>query len=362
MQEIFKNAIAQYDSKNVLGSVELFPNQCISTWNASVAEKVGQSNGGIKNIIVLGMGGSALGAYILQSLDIFTVPINISHDYNIPNFVNENTLVLAISYSGGTEETISATQKAIAKNAQVVCITVGGELEKIAVENNLDLRKINTEYNPCNQPRFGVGFMMMHIIKVATDYGVCNLKSEEVEKALAELEAWQNNFKNPSSVLPLERAGGTTIDTIYTEAQEMKDFMPVLVYSEHLTNLGRFTRNQIHETAKTLALAHEIPELNHHLMEGLEFPDTNKEKVYFVFFESNLYSEKINKRIAVTKDVLSKQGIKYKTVDMDGESKLAQTLIGMQRAMYLAYTLGIIHEKDPSDIKWVNYFKEQLAK
>lgn len=351
MQETFKKNIAQYDSKNVLGSVELFPNQCISTWNTNVENKIDLSNVEIKNILVLGMGGSALGAYILQSLDIFTVPINISHDYNIPNFVNEDTLVLAISYSGGTEETLSATKKAIAKNAHVVCITVGGELEKIATENNLDLRKINTEHNPCNQPRFGVGFMMMHIIKVCTDYRVCNLGKDEVEKALAELESWQNNFKQ-----------NNLIDTIYTEAQTMKDFMPVLVYSEHLTNLGRFTRNQIHETAKTLALAHEIPELNHHLMEGLEFPNTNKEKVYFVFFESNLYSEKINKRIAVTKDVLAKQGIKYTTVDMEGKSKLAQILIGMQKAMYLAYTLGIIHEKDPSDIKWVNYFKEQLSK
>lgn len=346
MDTKFKDAIAEFDSKNVLGSVELFPNQCISTWNTNVENKIDLSNVEVKNILVLGMGGSALGAYILQSLDIFTVPINISHDYNIPNFVNDDTLVLAISYSGGTEETLSATKKAIAKNAKVVCITVGGELEKIALENNLDLRKINTEYNPCNQPRFGVGFMMMHIIKVATDYGVCNLGKEEVEKALAELESWQNNL----------------IDTIYTEAQIIKDFMPVLVYSEHLTNLGRFTRNQIHETAKTLALTHEIPELNHHLMEGLEFPDTNKEKIYFVFFESNLYSEKINKRIAVTKDVLAKQGIKYTTVEMEGQSKLSQILIGMQRAMYLAYTLGIIHQKDPSDIKWVNYFKEQLAK
>lgn len=357
MDTKFKDTIAEFDTKNVLGSVELFPNQCISTWNTDVESKIDLSNVEIKNILVLGMGGSALGAYILQSLDIFTVPINISHDYNIPNFVNENTLVLAISYSGGTEETLSATKKAIEKNANVVCITVGGELEKIATEpstagkNNLDLRKINTEYNPCNQPRFGVGFMMMHIIKVCTDYRVCNLNHTDVESALAELESWQNNFKQ-----------NNLIDTIYTEAQTIKDFMPVLVYSEHLTNLGRFTRNQIHETAKTLALAHEIPELNHHLMEGLEFPDTNKEKIYFVFFESNLYSEKINKRIAVTKDVLAKQGIKHTTVDMDGKSKLAQILIGMQRAMYLAYTLGIIHEKDPSDIKWVNYFKEQLAK
>ncbi|MDQ5971625.1 MAG: glucose/mannose-6-phosphate isomerase, partial [Patescibacteria group bacterium] len=258
MNTNFQSAIEKFDTKNVFGSVELFAKQCESTLSVSSETRERKV---VRNILVAGMGGSALGAYILQSLNIFTVPITMSHDYNIPAWVGEDTLVLAISYSGGTEETLSATHQAIEKKAQVVCITVGGELEKIALENNLDLRKINTEHNPCNQPRFGVGFMMMHIIKVATDYGVCNLSGEEVTKALAELEAWQNNFKE-----------NNLIDTIYTEAQNLSNVMPVLVYSEHLTNLGRFTRNQIHETAKTLALAHEIPELNHHLMEGLEFP------------------------------------------------------------------------------------------
>jgi hypothetical protein len=80
-------------------------------------------------------------------------------------------------------------------------------------------------------------------------------------------------------------------------------------------------------------------------MEGLEFPDTNKEKVYFIFFESNLYSDKINKRIAVTKDVLAKQGIKYTTVDMEGKSKLAQILIGMQRSD----VLGLYSRHNPSE-------------
>ncbi len=348
MNTKFQNGIEKFDTKNVFGSVELFPKQCKATWESGSEDRERKE---VTNILVAGMGGSALGAYILQSLNIFTVPITMSHDYNIPAWVGEDTLVLAISYSGGTEETLSATTHAIEKGAQVACITVGGELENIAVKNNLEIRKINTGYNPCNQPRFGVGFMMMEMIKICTDYKVCNLTNEEVEKALVELASWQETFKTENK-----------IDEVYTDAQNIADKMPVLVYSEHLTNLGRFTRNQIHETAKTLALTHEIPELNHHLMEGLEFPDTNKEKVYFMFFESNLYSEKINKRIAVTKDVLSKQGIKYTTVDMQGESKLSQILIGMQRAMYLAYTLGIIHEKDPSDIKWVNYFKEQLSK
>ncbi len=342
MNENIKNAISKFDSKNVLGSVELFSKQCELAWG-SVSENKNHSD--VKNILVCGMGGSALGAYILQSLNIFTVPITMSHDYNIPAWVGEGTLVLAMSYSGGTEETLSASQKAIEKNAEVVVITVGGELKNIAGKNNLEIHLIDKSANPCGQPRFGVGSMMMEILKVCIDHNICNLKKEEVGAALTELSNYKINF-----------------ESVWAEAEKLKNKMPVLIFSEHLTNLGRFTRNQIHETAKELALFHEIPELNHHLMEGLTFPDTNKEKLYFVFFESNMYSAKIVKRIAVTKDVLGKQGIQYMSIEMEGESPLSQALIGMLHSMYLAYSLALIHEKDPSDIPWVNYFKEQLTK
>ncbi len=341
--ETIQNAIKEFDSKNVLGSIELFGKQCELAWNG---EQQGNENKKeIKNILVAGMGGSALGAYMLKSLNIFTVPITMSHDYTIPQWVNEHTLFLAMSYSGGTEETLSATQKALATGATVVCITVGGALAQIATENNLELHKIDTSANPCGQPRFGVGSMMMEILKVCINYGVCSLKKEEVEKSLEEL-------KNTTSGI---EAGWETAD-------KLKGKMPVLIFAEHLTNVGRFTRNQIHETAKALALTHEIPELNHHLMEGLTFPDTNKEKVVFVFFESGMYSTKIQKRIAVTKDVLTKQGIQYITIPVVGNSPLTQTLITMLTSMYLAYSLALIHGKDPSDIPWVNYFKEQLVK
>lgn len=353
MNENIKNAISKFDSKNVLGSVELFSKQCELAWNAGNENK---KQNGVKNILVCGMGGSALGAYILQSLNIFTAPINMSHDYTIPAWVGSGTLVLAMSYSGGTEETLSATQKAIDAGAEVVVITVGGELKNIAEKNNLELHLIDVSANPCGQPRFGVGSMMMEILKVCIDHGVCNLKKEEVGNALEEL----TNY-NPHPASP-EGRGGTQLEKVWAEAEKLKDRMPVLVYAEHLTNLGRFTRNQIHETAKELAIFHEIPELNHHLMEGLTYPDTNKDKLYFVFFESNLYSAKIMKRIAVTKDVLDKQGIQYMSIGMDGATPLSQALIGMLHAMYIAYSLSLIHEKDPSDIPWVNYFKEQLNK
>jgi glucose/mannose-6-phosphate isomerase len=342
MQDAINEKIKKFDSKNVLGSVELFAKQCRLAWEA---ESINKNSREVKNILVAGMGGSALGAYILESQNIFKVPITMSHDYTIPEWVGSETLVLAMSYSGGTEETLSATQKAIDTGAEVVIITVGGELKNIAEKNSLEIHLIDVSANPCGQPRFGVGSMMMEILKVCIDHNICTLKKEEVESVLVELENYKIDFEK-----------------VWADAEKLKDRMPVLVHGGHLSNLGRFTRNQIHETSKTLALAHEIPELNHHLMEGLTFPTTNKEKLYFIFFESNLYSAKIVKRIEITKAVLDKQGIEYMSVQMEGQSPLSQALIGMLRAMYLAYSLALINEKDPSDIPWVNYFKEQLNK
>lgn len=349
MQDELHTRIQKLDPKKVFDSIELFSTQCESVWQKSTIAITPKNN--IQNILLAGMGGSALGAYILQSLDAFAVPITISHDYKIPTWVNEHTLVIAVSYSGGTEETLSATKIAIEKNAQLVCITVGGELEKIASEKSLDLRKIDPTQNPCGQPRFGVGFMLFEILRVCTDYKLYNISTSAIELAVKELSAWQTNFKNSK-----------IIDAIYAQAQTLADKIPVIVSAEHLAGVTRFTRNQIHETGKTFVLAHELPELNHHLMEGLEFPHDNPEKVFFVFFESELYTDKIKKRIAITKDVLTKQGIHHTSIAEKGGSPLGQALIAMLYSMYLAYSLSMVHEKDPSDIKWVDYFKEQLGK
>lgn len=346
-----KDQIKKYDSKDVLGSITLFPKQCRGAWENIKYEgglKEGEINP-IKNILVIGMGGSALGAHIIESLNILSVPITMSHDYSIPKWVNTETLVLAMSYSGGTEETLSATDEALGYGAKVVGITTGGKLAEILKEKNIEVCIIDTKDNPCGQPRFGVGSMMMTMFKIFVAHDLCTLPEAEITHAIKQLEAWQNNNEE-------------ILDEVYKEAELIKNNILILVYAEHLTNLGRFARNQIHETSKTLALAHEIPELNHHLMEGLSFPEENKKLLHFVFAQSNLYSKKINKRFEVTKDVLHKQGIGHSDIQIDGETPLAQALIGMLRAMYFAYALAIIHQKDPSDIPWVNYFKEQLGK
>lgn len=347
-----KDDIKKYDPKDVLGSITLFPKQCKNAWEEA------KYNGGIKddaeiikikNILVIGMGGSALGAHIIESLNILSVPITIVHDYGIPKWVNGETLVLAMSYSGSTEETLAGAEEALEVGATVVGVTTGGRLAELLKEKNSEVCIVNTKDNPCGQPRFGVGSMMLAMLKVFSAHDLCTLPPQEIVHAVEELENWQKN--NPN-----------ILDEIYAGADKIKNNILILVYAEHLTNLGRFARNQIHETSKTLALAHEVPELNHHLMEGLSFPEENKKLLHFIFAESNLYTKKINKRFDITKEVLDKQGIAHSAILIDGETPLTQSLIAMLRSMYFAFALCIIHQKDPSEIPWVNYFKEQLGK
>lgn len=342
-----ENNIKTFDKNNVLGSISKFGNQCNNAWEKTICNK---SDRNIKNILVIGMGGSALGAHIIESLNIMRVPFYVSHEYTIPMWVNQDTLVLAVSYSGGTEETLGATREAIAKNAYVVGITAGGVLERILKENNSQVCTIDRNDNPCGQPRYAVGSMMIIILKICLGERLINLDSKNIEDAVQELEDWHSK---------LLKSNG--LEALYENTKTLENKMPLFIYSEHLTNVGRFVRNQIHETGKAFAVTHEIPELNHHLMEGLTFPKSNTENVRVLFFESELYGERNKKRFAITKDVLSKQNISYKSIKVEGESKLSQALITMSLGMYIAYFLALIHQKNPSVVPWVNYFKESLG-
>lgn len=342
-----ENNIQTFDKDNVLGSISKFGDQCKNAWEKVIYNKTDRS---IKNILVIGMGGSALGAHIIESLGVVNVPFYVSHEYRIPPWVNENTLVFSVSYSGGTEETLEATKKAIERSAYIVGITAGGALEKILKENNSQVCIIDRNDNPCGQPRYAVGSMMMIILRVCLSEGLISLNEENIQDAVGELEVWHSRL--------LESNG---LEALYEDTKNLENKMPLLIYSEHLTNVGRFVRNQIHETGKALAITHEIPELNHHLMEGLTYPLSNKDTIRAIFFESELYGERNKKRFAITKDVLSKQSISYQSIKVEGKSKLSQALIAMSLGMYIAYFLALIHKKNPSVVPWVNYFKENLG-
>ena len=336
--------IRKLDPKNVYGSTEMFPNQCEQIWNENV--EFDEEYKSTENIVLCGMGGSAYGGYVAQALfkDELSVPIYSNNDYTLPAFANEKTLVILSSYSGETEETLSCGEEAKSKNIKIAGITTGGKLAEFLKSNNYPNLVFEPKFNPSGQPRSATGYMVLGFLVILKKLGLIQLSDDEFLKSIEELKSSISNLKEQSISI----------------ARSLVDYLPIIFSSEFLNGTAHIMRNQFNETSKSFSAFEDIPELNHHLMEGLKNPQDNKIKV--IFISSGLYSEKIKKRVGLTKDVVRENNIDYLEYQACGNTKLTQTLNVLAFGGYLTLYLALVYGQDPSLIQWVDYFKEQLSK
>lgn len=338
--------IKRLDPKNVYGSTELILEQCSQIWEDSNSLSFPSNYSDIGNVVFSGMGGSALGAQVVYHLfkNELSVPFYINNDYHLPGFANENTLVILSSYSGTTEETLTSAKEAISKKCKVTGITAGGELSKTLEEYGIPFVRINPINNPAGQPRLGTGYSTFGAISILSKTGVLNISDEEAKTAINAAKEDKEDTKR------------TAIDL----SEKFQDTIPVIFAAEFLVGNAHVIRNQMNETAKTFSAYSPISELNHHLMEGLKNPKNKNLEI--LFLESDLYSEIIKKRIMLTKDVVSRNGVPYQNFKAIGDSKLSQVLNVLSFGGYLTLYLALLYGLDPSLIPWVDYFKENLHK
>ena len=175
-------------------------------------------------------------------------------------------------------------------------------------------------------------------------YGLLDLSDAEVNASANFIKSMKKDDIRISSVLEF-----------------MKEKIIYLVASEHLKGFANGFANQINENAKAMSDFRVISELNHHLMEGLANPAYFKDKAGFIFIKSNLYSDRIQKRYLLTKEVVEKQGIKCFDLELNGPDKLSQALEGFVISGYSTYLLSKYYGVDALKIPWVDYFKEKLS-
>jgi|JI6StandDraft_1071083.scaffolds.fasta_scaffold03379_12 glucose/mannose-6-phosphate isomerase len=335
-----------HDSQNVLASIELFKQQCEEGYARGKALAIDPSYRDIDNIVFAGMGGSALPASILRSWNLLAKPSVVWNRYNTPVYMNEKTLFVGMSYSGTTEETLAATKTAFEKGAQTLGVTVGGTLAQILEGVGKPVCFVDEASNPCKQPRFAVGFMLGALIGIFESLGLFT-ENLDIEKALASLGK-ETSLDDASADARL--------------AQSLAHKIPVVVAAEHLAEVAHFFQNQLNETGKTFAIAHEIPEVNHHLLESLGNPTTNKDNLVFVFMQSPYYNDRNKKRFSIMRELVEKAGIQTLEYARESGSWLEEAYLFMQSVEYTSYYLGLYHECDPSDIPFVTYFKNELVK
>lgn len=350
-----REQIAELDKSNVLGSIEQMGSQVQQVWEIAKTLKFDSSYREVTNVVVAGMGGSVLGTHVIQTVfkDELKVPVTIVPDYTLPEFVNEKTLVIASSYSGSTEETLSATQDAINKGAKVTGITSGGKLAELLKTHNLPVLVFEPTYNPSNQPRMGLGYSIFGQIALFAQAGLLNVTDGEynaVLKVIADAHLLSGvditDENNPAKLL----------------AFEFSTHIPVITAAGHLEGNAHVFANQLNENAKTYSEYRVIPELNHHLMEGLKFPANLDGAILFFLVESDLYLKSNQVRATLTAEVLEQNKIEHRTMRLKSTTKLEQAFEMLVFGAYTSFYLAMLHGIDPAPIPWVDWFKDQLKK
>lgn len=338
--------IKKLDPKNVFGSTEMLASQCEQIWQDAKKISYPFEYKEIKNIVLCGMGGSAYAGHIIPNLfkQNLKVPLIVNSDYHLPAFVDFSTLIILASYSGNTEESISCANEAMEKGAKITGITNNGSLRQLLKKNILPALIFDAKFNPSTQPRLATGYMVLGVIGMLKQLELISISDEIVISAINELKSNIDSIK--SSAIEI--------------AQKIQNTIPVIFASEFLQGNAHILRNQFNETAKSFSAFSPLPELNHHLMEGLKNP--MDKKLTIIFLTSNLYSSVIGKRVELTMDVVVENNIAYIEYQAKGTSQLSQMLNVLSFGGYLSFYLAILYGQDPSQIPWVDYFKEQLKK
>jgi len=350
-------ALKQLDPSGVLESTGKFPDQCEQAWKEASAIQFPESYKNIYNIVVCGMGGSRFTPKTIKELfrDRITEPYEIVEDYSLPAYVDKDTLVILSSYSGTTEEVLVCAQEAVKRGAHISGVMKDGDskISAFLKSQGATAYFFNPKHNPCGQPRIGGGYLLFGHMGLLKTLGLLELADADVAAAIAFARSKGNEYvatieiaKNPAKQLALK----------------LKDTHPFIITSEFLRGVGNGFANQINETAKLISDYRYIPELNHHLMEGLARPDSLHQNGLFVFITSKLYSPQVYKRFIITHQIVKKQNVKTICIDLIGPSKLAQVLEAFTLSGFTTFYMAALYDTDPVAIPWVDYFKAELSK
>ena len=347
------NQINHQNQQKIYDSAVSLPEQCSHAFTDASQLNIPDHYQQIDNLIFAGMGGSLLAARLINSLylDQLSVPLVLANNYILPRFADQKTLLIASSYSGSTEEIVSLTKQALAKNCKILIVSKGKTLLELAKQHQLPAYIINPTHNPSQQPRMAVGYSVIGQLTLLAKANLIKFSKTDLQAIISTMNAVikQNKINIATEKNPAKKL-----------AQLIKPKQVVLVASEHLCGAAHTVKNQMNENAKHFANRHDLPELNHHLMEGLQFPQTNSKNLLFWFINSDLYSPRISQRLALTTQVVEKNKIQTHQTKLKGKTKLVQAFELIQYGALVNFYLALAHKIDPTPIPWVDYFKKKL--
>lgn len=342
--------INKIDEDGFLKCMQEFPEQCERAWKDWEAIPIPARFVQAKSILITGMGGSGIaGALVRGMAPEVNIPVGLWQDYGIPGWVNKDTLVIAISYSGNTEETLDSFKKAAEKTDRLITLAKGGELEVLSRKYKTCHYKINYE----GQPRASFGFMFTSMVAIFNKLKLIEVTNEDFSEAVLLLRGLLKNIDA----------------NVYTSSNEAKiiakklfEKIPVVFGSGIMSEMARRWCNEFGENSKVAAYYQVLPEMNHNTFNGVQFPRELGKKIYCLVLRSKFDHPRNRIRHDVTMEVLQKNRIPYEAISIEpAPTKFSEMLQFTMMGAYISFYLGILYDTDPSVIKVVDYLKEKLA-
>lgn len=347
--------IKRYDRYQMLRTISDFYLQVKQAWSEIKKIELPKAYHQVNKIVISGMGGSALAGHIIKELykDKLGIPLEIINSYEVPKYLDEKTLFIASSYSGTTEETIISTRQALKRKAKIVGITTGSQLASLLKKSNRPIYFFDPKFNYCRQPRLGLAYSLVAHLGVLRILGLLKITERDMERVINLLRS-------------LNKRWGPAIKQKDNLVKQMADRfwqrIPIVIASQFLVGSTHALANHINENGKNFSVYFAIPELNHHLLEGLTYPKFLKQQLCFLTIESDFYPRRLLARYRVTQAVLVKRGLKFIRYKASGGDHLSQVFEVMTLGSYLSAYLAILNKIDPTPTPWVDLLKKELAK
>jgi len=345
------NKFKKIDPDGMLGEIQGLPDQLALAWNTADKYPLPQKED-FSNVVIAGMGGSAIGADLAASyaVQLCDIPISVIRGYHLPLWAKgKETLVICSSHSGNTEETLAVFDEAVANHCTVMCISTGGNLLSKAKENGL----IGWQFDHHGQPRSAVGFSFGMILNLFSRLKLISDQTSELESTVFMMREY---IKKVDAEVPVAQNLAKRI-----AGQALNRYL-VILGGEHLEPIARRWKTQINELAKCWAQFEFLPEADHNTLAGLIFPEANIQNTYALFLNSENYHPRNQKRLDLTFSEFMIAGICTDKVVLSETSLLSEIWKFLLLGDFISYYLAMAYEIDPTPIEALESFKKSMQK
>lgn len=342
--------VQSFDKSGMYAALEGFSDQCKEA--IQIADKVDFSSakGEFNSIMILGMGGSGVSGNLVKDVagaDL-DIPILINKTYELGRFVGPKTLIFAVSYSGNTEETLSAFASAKAKGSKIIVITSGGSLVELAKEGSYPLVTIPSNF----QPRAALGYLTLPILVALQKLGIIASMKSDFDALIDRIKFLSHELSIGS---PLSENRAKQI------AKRLLGKMPVLYGSSGTTEtIALRWKCQLNENAKIPAFYSIFPELNHNETVGWELLKEVSKGFYLILFKDEDDHPQVKSRIDITESLISEQFDGSALIWTKGKTKLEKIVSTIYLGDFVSFYLAIMEGIDPSPVGRIIKLKDML--